>query len=232
MSENNGTKMKDDEEMQQEMELQLHEQYAVNNNSNMGSVITLLVAMLASVSGYGYVYIHCITAFSSDWGNFCASQDTFYMDALLVTAIATIIVLLIMAYLCVSIGCRQRMEQFVTYAIRNEYYRKEEDKYNRIFPKSYTPFDKRGWDIVQSPYIELIWCIRVIMIAIVLSLLLRLPIVNIDMKTLMLFFLIVTIIIAFIILFSKDRFSFLHMWNEKIKEREDYYKSQGKSSLF
>lgn len=223
MSENNN----DAEEMQHEMELQLHEQYAVNNNANMGSVITLLVAMLASMTGYCYVYIHCIPDFSYEWGEFCDGNGFFYMDALLVTAIATIIVLLTMAYLCVSIGCRQRMEQFITFAIRNEYYEKEDnDRYKRIFPKNYTPFGKRGWDIVQSPYKELIGCIRVVMIAIVLSLLLRLPIVSIDMKTLLLSFLITTIIIAFVILCSNNRFSLLCNWNEKMKEREDYYESQ------
>lgn len=33
------------ERMQQEMELHLHQQYAENNNANLGSVITLIVAL-------------------------------------------------------------------------------------------------------------------------------------------------------------------------------------------
>lgn len=36
-----------DKEMQQEMELQLHEQYAINNNANLGSVVSLIITMLA-----------------------------------------------------------------------------------------------------------------------------------------------------------------------------------------
>lgn len=47
-----------DEYMQSEMEKQLHEQYSINNNANTGSIVTLFVAMLASVGAYGYVYLH------------------------------------------------------------------------------------------------------------------------------------------------------------------------------
>ena len=38
-----------------ELEKQLHEQYAVNNNSNAGILISLISALFVAFSGYGYV---------------------------------------------------------------------------------------------------------------------------------------------------------------------------------
>ena len=38
-----------------ELEKQLHEQYAVNNNSNSGTLISLLSTLLVAITGYGYV---------------------------------------------------------------------------------------------------------------------------------------------------------------------------------
>ena len=44
--------------MEQELEKQLHEQYAINNNANLSSVIALLVSLFAAIGAYGYVFIH------------------------------------------------------------------------------------------------------------------------------------------------------------------------------
>lgn len=35
--------------------MQLHEQYAVNNNSSMGTVVSFIVGMFTAFGGYGYV---------------------------------------------------------------------------------------------------------------------------------------------------------------------------------
>lgn len=51
-------KITDNEEMQQELEKQLHEQYAINNNANLGSIIVLLTALIAVFGAYGYIYLH------------------------------------------------------------------------------------------------------------------------------------------------------------------------------
>lgn len=217
-----------DEYMQSEMEKQLHEQYAINNNANTGSIVTLFVAMLASVGAYGFVYLHTKNAFSGESGIFACEKGVFYMDALILTAVAVIIIFLIMAYLCVSSGCRQRMEQFVTYAIRKEYY-KNSDKYKRIFPENYTPFGKRGWDMVQSPYKEFIYCIRVVVIAIIVSLMLKIFSLCGDVKVIMLMLLVaLTAIVALVLLFNDKQFSFLNRWQKKIIKREVYYEKQEK----
>ena len=54
-------KITDNEEMQQELEKQLHEQYAINNNANLGNIIVLLTALIAVFGAYGYIYLHSWT---------------------------------------------------------------------------------------------------------------------------------------------------------------------------
>lgn len=148
--------------MRQEMELQLHEQYAQNNNANLGSIITLIVTLLAVFYGYGYVYLNSSLTFSDDFGQFLDKNDNYTLDALLFTAMAVYVVLGIIYYICYGQGLRQRMEQFVTFAIRTKYYRKlqraekprqasqdfpeslMDDSYGDIFPSGYHPFKKCG----------------------------------------------------------------------------------------
>ena len=43
------------QEMQKELELQLHEQYAINNNANVSSFIAMIGALIIAFTGYGYV---------------------------------------------------------------------------------------------------------------------------------------------------------------------------------
>lgn len=146
------------EEMQQEMELQLHEQYAQNNNANLGSIITLIVTLLAVFYGYGYVYLHSTLEFSE--GFVKMYEDGYYtLDALVFTTMAVYVVLGIIYYICYYQGLHQRLEQFITFAIRAKYYRKSprkwknpiiigfpeslmDDSYNEIFPRGYHPFKK------------------------------------------------------------------------------------------
>ncbi len=143
-----------DEDMRRKMELQLHQQYAENNNANLGSTIALIVALLAVFYGYGYVYLHSTNCFYQSWQ--MMSGCRFTLNALLLTGVATMFVIGVLYYICFSQGIKQRMEQFITFAIRYKYYSKPsdaslyvsyksiEDKmtydYNRIFPKGYHPF--------------------------------------------------------------------------------------------
>lgn len=146
-------------EMHQKMELQLHQQYAENNNANLGSIITLIVTLLAVFYGYGYVYLHSTLEFSDGFDFLCECEcKHFTLDALLFTASAVYVVLGIIYYICFSQGLHQRMEQFITFAIRAKYYKKTktdvapdgdsfpeslmDPSYHEIFPKGYHPFKK------------------------------------------------------------------------------------------
>ena len=151
-----------DERMQKEMELQLHEQYAINNNSNLNSVVTLLAAMIVVFGGYAYMFIHTTIDFSVidncyGWILYDNEKNLYSLDVFIFTTIASYIVLHIMRRICIYQGYAQRYEQFITYAIRSKYFNKlfitdkkdeenkaeEKDKQRMgIFPKGYHPFGK------------------------------------------------------------------------------------------
>lgn len=149
------------EKMQKDMELQLHEQYAINNNSNLNSVVTLLAAMIAVFGGYAYMFIHTTIDFSEinrAWNLYDNDKDLYSLDVFIFTTIASYIVLHIMRRICIYQGYAQRYEQFITYAIRSKYFNKllitdkDKDEENKaeekdkqkmgIFPKEYHPFGK------------------------------------------------------------------------------------------
>lgn len=129
-----------DKEMQQELESQLHEQYAINNNSNLSSIITLFAALIAVFGGYGYIFIHSSLHF--DFGKMYSKCTELYsMDALVFAAMASFIVIAFMKHICLYQGYHQRFEQFVTYSIRHKYYHQQPEKLDhRLFPSNYTPF--------------------------------------------------------------------------------------------
>lgn len=141
--------------------LQLHEQYAINNNSNMSTVVTLVITLMAVFASFGYVYVNTINDFSC---NFCLLFENghFYFDVLLLIYIVSTLVLSAMICICTYQGVSQRKEQFIIYAIRLHYsiqnttVRKKNKNNTPIFPSKYNPFGKKGLEIVQGLYGEMI----------------------------------------------------------------------------
>lgn len=98
---------------------QLHEQYAINNNANLSNVIALIVAAVAIIAVYGYIYLKSTLEFSPDFNYlYYGNNDIFSFDAVFIVASVTIVILTILSYICICQGLAQRMEQFITYAIR------------------------------------------------------------------------------------------------------------------
>lgn len=138
------------EEMQQQMELQLHEQYAINNNAYLKSIIALFIGLFAAIGFYGYVVIH-----SEPIVNIMkCSYEVYNINQLTFTAVGCLVVLAIMIHICIYQGTAQRYEQFIIYAIRKKYY--IDSTMDKIFPKTYTPFNKCGLSIIQGLYGEFI----------------------------------------------------------------------------
>ncbi len=137
---------------------QLHEQYAINNNAGMQSVVSLLVGMFAVLGSFGYVWLHV----PSNPLKF--TENSFNGEQLLFVLAASLIVLLIMTYICMFQGTKQRCDQFIIQKIREKaFYRKWENapktkeniiEYEDIFPKGFNPYDKSGLGIVQGLYGE------------------------------------------------------------------------------
>lgn len=121
-----------------ELEKQLHEQYAVNNNSNVGTLVSLIGALLVVMTGYGYVLYQYRTSQCDD------------IAIVNLSAIIAMAVMMLLYCISVSLGANQRMEQFITFAIRAKHY--NADRYKEIFPENYSLL-KRIFLVLFKDYI-------------------------------------------------------------------------------
>lgn len=136
------------EEMQQKMELQLHEQYAINNNANMSSILALF-GTLVVVMGVFYKV-------------FCATESIEKMNITnpyILLFVGMLGVLYIIFFISLFQGVKQRCEQFIIFAIRAKYYSDVKNEVapnstinNRIFSKGYHPFGKSCFSMIQGIY--------------------------------------------------------------------------------
>lgn len=138
--------------MQKKLELQLHEQYAQNNNSYFNTIVVFMCTLIAVIAAYGYVALRTNISFSRDFGNMVLSDGSFTLEAFVLTAMASLVVLAVCFVICVYQGVAQRNEQFIIDAIRRKYYGKSLTNKPKIFPESYHPYYKEGFDIIQGHY--------------------------------------------------------------------------------
>lgn len=153
--------------MQQELELQLHEQYAINNNATLSSMLTLFCTMLATLGGYGYVFINSVNEQYP-----IPPAVSYTTDDLLFTTLAAIVVLSAISSISISTGYKGRMEQFVVYAIRKRYYSRQQ--YRRVFSVGYHPFKKGCYTRpIQDPYNTFLYIVSFMILAISAATLLK-----------------------------------------------------------
>lgn len=166
--------------------LQLHEQYAINNNANLGTIMALVIALIAVIGYFGHVYFNTsndfIVELSELHGNIdelmikgsTLNVDTFnritienqsetsqHYDyiALFFVYIASLLVLAILFCFCTYQGVAQRKEQFIIHAIRKEFDKKKSETPNlieNVLPERYNPYRKKGFEIIQGLYGELV----------------------------------------------------------------------------
>lgn len=140
---NKGMDRYPNERMQQEMELQLHEQYAINNNANLSSAITIIVTLLAVFYAYGYVFLNSCPSFC--WKGCWINKEGYSAIAFFFVTLAVFFVLSVLSYICIKQGVKQRYDQFIIYAIRRKYYTNcKYDLYKEVYddPQYYSPFNK------------------------------------------------------------------------------------------
>ena len=134
------------QEMQKELELQLHEQYAINNNANVSSFIAMITALIIAFGGYGYVLYQYLMGECA-----CCNYDKANAATMVhIATFAVLVVILILYMVAIEVGAGQRSNQFVVHAIRNKAYGKTQ--YEEVFPKGYDPFDKGFYGFVQGIY--------------------------------------------------------------------------------
>lgn len=139
----------------EEFESQLQSQYLVNKSSTFSSYATLIVAALAIIGVFGKVLI----------GTGSGSCNEYSLEALIIVTFSTIYILGVILYISLYLGFSQRYEQFRVYAcIQN-------NNNNNIIPNSflpsrYYPFGKKGIDIAQGLYRELVKILFLTIIAV------------------------------------------------------------------
>lgn len=153
--------MADQNNMNEELAKQLHEQYAISNNSNVSSFVAMIGALMAAFSGYAYVlYQYLIGDFN------CCCHRSNATTMVYIATIAVLLVILVLYIVAIEIGANQRSNQFIVFAIRMDAY--SSDEYKKVFPNGYHPFDKTFMGFVQGMYNELSIMFFIIYIIIVL----------------------------------------------------------------
>jgi len=150
-----------------EIERQLHEQYAVNNNSYLGHIVSLVGGLFAVLGLYGNVFIKSNLLFEK------ADGYEYTMGDLFIAAAFAYIALGIMAYLCIYLGMHQRHEHFVVWAIRKKFYGKDYVDKPKIYYEDYIPFVKKPFAIIKELYGEFVKIISLVTLCILVSLIIK-----------------------------------------------------------
>lgn len=166
--------MKDDPK--DKIYLQLHEQYAINNNANLSTIMTLVIALIGVIGYYGYVFMNTSNEFN--WKSFQlydSYKNVFSVEALILVCIASIFILSILFCLCTYQGIAQRKEQFIIHDIRRRYNIDNDS----ILPETYNPYFKKGFATIQGLYGELVRVFLIVSILLVCVSVIRVIIANI-----------------------------------------------------
>lgn len=122
--------------------MHIHEQYAVNQNSSLNSLITLFATLLIVVGAFGCVYVEYL----DDWSVWESLNLT-------VTTIACNMVIAIMIlYINLYQGFHLRKEQFTVYKIRRYFQLYKCKIEGNVEVIDWTPYDKNLFDFCQGPY--------------------------------------------------------------------------------
>jgi len=146
--------------LKKELASQLHEQYAINNNAYFSSIITLMCCLLVVIGFYGYVFVYTSLKWAENMGSLFIN-DSFTIDVLLYTTIASYFIIFIIYYICAYQGYQQRKEQFIVNCIRESAglcVSGEES----LFPEGYFPHNKERYDFIQGLYGEFLSVLRVL----------------------------------------------------------------------
>ena len=164
------TEANDKKTMKDELLSQLHEQYAVNNNANLSSMVTLIVGVIAVIGYYGYVFVHTVDYFGGCYGMFIQGES-FTMTTLILTYFSVVCVLAILMRLCIYQGIAQRKEQVIIEVIRKHY--DTENELEKILPPSYTAKDKDKNNVIQGLFGEFVNTFKMIIIGLTIVTVIR-----------------------------------------------------------
>jgi len=135
-----------------ELESQLHEQYAINNNANVGSFVTFLVALLALFGFFGYTYVFSSNEFSLNGK--LIKDGIMTLDVFLLFSIIVIGMLFFLSLISLHLGYSSRSNQIIIDRIRDRYFEKNK---KIIFGSSYSPKGKTWSSFIQDYFNIFYW---------------------------------------------------------------------------
>lgn len=142
------------EEMQQALEQQLHEQYAINNNEGIKSFVAFIAAIIALFGAFGYVFVNTEPQCAPQGCAFFGGS-AFYMEAYIGIAIITSIVLGFLADIALALGWNQRQNHWIIQHIREKYY--DEEPMRDVFGSIYKASKKNFWSFIPGIFNSLYW---------------------------------------------------------------------------
>ncbi len=141
-----------DENNQFELEKQLHEQYAINNNESIKSFITFIGALLTLLGGFGYVIIHSNNRFTE---NITIKGDIISIEVFFLCAFVVSGMLFFLSLISLQLGYSNRNNQIVIDKIREANFSSSSKKL--IFGKHYKADGKTFWSFTQDYFNLFYW---------------------------------------------------------------------------
>jgi uncharacterized protein with PQ loop repeat len=139
--------MEEHEKNEEELENQLHRQYAENDNSRSGVFTSFIIGIVALFGFYGYVFVS--TNNQKRWN--------FDMQEFLLMSFITIGILFFLAILALNLGYSLRRDHFIVYNIRKKRYSWNKIEMKEIFGKLYKPSGKGFWEFIIDFYNLFYW---------------------------------------------------------------------------
>jgi hypothetical protein len=141
--------MEEHENREEELENQLHRQYAENENSRAGIFTSFIIGIVALFGFYGYVFVNTEENNRGCWN--------FNMQEFLLMSFIVIGILFFLATLALYLGYSLRRDHLVVYNIRMKRYNFDEKKMGEIFGESYIPSKKCCSDFILDFYNLFYW---------------------------------------------------------------------------
>ncbi len=135
-----------------ELEKQLHEQYAINNNESVKNFISFIVALLALFSGFGYVFVYSNSEFSSN--GIYINEKIMSLEVFLLVSIVVSGMLFFLSLISLQLGYSNRSNQIIIDKIREDVFRSKKEN---IFGKYYNAKNKNFWTFVPDFFNLFYW---------------------------------------------------------------------------
>jgi len=136
-----------------ELLLQLHKQFAENQNHHQGLFVQLLTTIIALFTGFGYVYVNT----NSKTDGMSSISEGFSINILFITTIVVEAVLLLLNCIILHQGYCFRRDQHLNMEIRKD----KIGNYAKIFDDLYDSDNKKFWNYLPGFYC-IFWCAIII----------------------------------------------------------------------